>query len=330
MILAGDIGGTKTVLALFSKEDGVAGGAVHETRFESDRFSSLEAVIVEFLRATKARPVAASFGVAGPVKDGQAQITNLPWTISAETISSSFGIKDVFLLNDLESIAIAIPYMGAEELHTLNQGTVAAEANIVVVAPGTGLGVAFLVWNSTGYKACASEGGHTAFSPRNLQEIELLKYLQRRYDHVSFERICSGSQLPNIYDFFKEQGSYPEPAWLAAALEQASDRTPVIVQAALEQKADICEATLDIFVHTLGTVIGNMIVTLLPKGGVYLGGGIPPRILRRLQQPDFLRAISDKGRFSELSSTMPVHVIMDPKSALHGAARFGLDAIKSS
>ncbi len=330
MILVGDIGATKTVLALFSKEDGVAGGAIHETRFESNKFSSLEAVIVEFLHETKARPMAASFGVAGPVKDGKAQITNLPWIISAESISSSFDIEDVFLLNDLESIATAIPYLGADQLYTINQGNVAARANIAVIAPGTGLGIAFLVWAGTGYKACASEGGHTAFSPRNPQEVELLKYLQRRYDHVSFERICSGGQLPNIYDFCKEQGSYPEPVWLATALKQAPDRTPVIVQAALELKADICEATLDIFVHTLGTVIGNMAVTLLPKGGIYLGGGIPPRILTRLQQPDFLSAISDKGRFSELSSTMPIHVIMEPRSALHGAAWSGLDAMQSS
>ena len=146
----------------------------------------------------------------------------------------------------------------------------------------------------------------------------------------TWSTIYFGLDSVSIYGFFKEQGSYTEPAWLTAALEQVSDRTPVIVQAALEQKADICEATLDIFVHTLGTVIGNMVVTLLPKGGIYLGGGIPPRILTRLQQPDFLSAISDKGRFSGLSSTMPVHVIMDPQSALHGAARFGLNSIKSS
>jgi glucokinase len=327
MILAGDIGGTKTVLALLSKERGVAGGTLHETRFESGKYSSLEAILVEFLHETLARPVAACFGVAGPVKNQHAQITNLPWTIRAESIRSSFDIPNVYLLNDLESVALAIPHLGNRDLATLNQGTAAPGGNIAVIAPGTGLGTAFMVWTGDGYKACASEGGHTSFSPRNLQEVELLKYLQRRYGHVSFERISSGSQLPNIYDFFKAHNSYPEPGWLREELAQATDRTPIIIQAALEQKANICEATLDMFVHVLGTVVGNMAVALLPSGGIYLGGGIPPRILERLQQPDFLSAIADKGRFSSLVSTMPVHVILDPKAALHGAAWFVLEAL---
>ncbi|MEN8213130.1 MAG: glucokinase [Pseudomonadota bacterium] len=327
MILAGDIGGTKTVLALFSIEEGVAGGALHETRFESGKYSSLEAIIVEFLRETGAKPVAASFGVAGPVKEQHAQITNLPWTIDAETIRTSFSLPDVFLLNDLEAIATAVPHLEKEDLGTLNQGEVIDGGNIAVVAPGTGLGTAFLIWCGDHYKACASEGGHVSFSPCNLQQMELLKYLQSRYGHVSFERICSGSHLPNIYDFFIAQNSFLEPDWLREELAEAADRTPVIVQNALEQKADICVATLDMFVQILGTVIGNMAVSLLPRGGIYLGGGIPPRILERLQQPDFLSAIADKGRFSALCSSMPVHVILDPKAALRGAAWFGMGAM---
>ncbi len=327
MILVGDIGGTKTVLALYSKKQGVAGGALHETRFESGKYSSLEAIIVEFLRETKARPIAASFGVAGPVKEQHAQITNLPWSISADSISSSFEIPQVFLLNDLESIAMAVPHLGKDDLSTLNPGTAVPHGNMAVIAPGTGLGTAFLVWTGERYKACASEGGHTSFSPRNLQEMELLKFLQRRYGHVSFERICSGSHLPNVYEFLLDRGSYLEPDWLQTELQQAADRTPVIVQAALEHKAEICEATLDIFVHILGTIIGNMAVTLLPTGGIYLGGGIPPRILERLRQPDFLSAIADKGRFTALCSSMAVHVILDPRAALHGAAWYGLEAL---
>lgn len=328
MILAGDIGGTKTVLALFSREEGVGGGALHETRFESGKYSSLEAIIVEFLRQTGARPSSASFGVAGPVKGQQAQITNLPWTIDAETIRSSFDLPRVFLLNDLESIATAVPHLGSEDLKTLNRGETVPRGNIAVIAPGTGLGTAFLVWTGEGYKACASEGGHASFSPCNLQQMELLKYLNSRYDHVSFERICSGSHLPNIYDFFIERNSYPEPNWLRGELAQARDRTPVIVQNALAHKADICVATLDMFVQVLGTVIGNMAVTLLPDGGIYLGGGIPPRILERLLEHDFMHAITDKGRFSTLCSNMPIHVILDPKAALHGAAWYGLEALK--
>jgi len=330
MILVGDIGGTKTVLALYADEQGIAGGAIHETRFESGRYSSLEAIIVEFLRETRTRPEAASFGVAGPVKNQRAQITNLPWVIDAEAISVSFAIPQVFLLNDLESIAVAVPHLGNDDLVTLNPGILEPKGNIAVIAPGTGLGIAFSVWTGEGYKACASEGGHMAFSPRDLQEMELLNYLSRRYGHVSFERICSGSQLPNVYDFFIDNGTYPEPEWLREELAQAPDRTPVIIQTALAQKADICEATLDVFVHILGTVIGNMAVALLPTGGIYLGGGIPPRIIERLRQPDFLSAIADKGRFYGLCSNMPVHVILNPKTALHGAAWFGIEALARS
>ena len=327
MILAGDIGGTKTVLALYSIEEGVAGGAIRETRYESAKYSSLEAIVVEFLRETKAKPVAASFGVAGPVKEQRSQITNLPWVISAESISSSFGIPKVYLLNDLRSIATAVPHLQADDLVTLNRGVPAQQGSIVVIAPGTGLGIGFLVWTGEGYRAIATEAGHTSFAPRNLQEMELLKYLQGRSGHVSFERVCSGGFLPNIYDFLKEQGSYLEPPWLQDELAAALDRTPVIVQSALAHKADICEATLDIFIRALGTVSGNMAVTLLATGGIYLGGGIPPRILERLQRPDFLSAIADKGRFSDFCSSLPVHVIQDPKVALRGAAWFGMEAL---
>lgn len=320
MILAGDIGGTKTVLALYSREEGVAGGAIRETRFESGRYSSLEAIIVEFLRDTRASPTAASFGVAGPVRNRQSQITNLPWTISADAIGAAFGIPDVHLLNDLEAIAVAVPHLGPQELHTLNEGAVEPQGNIAVISPGTGLGTAFLVWTGDGYRACASEGGHASFSPRNLQEIELLRYLKGRYGHVSFERICSGSHLPGVYDFFLSQGSYTEPEWLRSELARAVDRTPVIVEVALAERAEICEATLDTFVRVLGTAVGNLAVTLLPTGGIFLGGGIPPRILTRLRQPDFINAIGDKGRFSALCAGMPLHVILDSRAALHGAA----------
>ncbi len=330
MILAGDIGATKTVLALFSIEKGVAGGEIHQTRFESGKYDSLEEVIEEFLAQTNVHPVAACFGVAGPVNNQQSQITNLPWSISAENIRKTFEIEKVILLNDLESIATAVPYLAEEDVFTLNQGVTDPRGNVAIVAPGTGLGTAFLVWTGESYKALASEGGHTSFSPENMQEIELLKFLKRRYKHVSFERICSGSHLPNIYEFFLDQQSYQEPDWLRKELEQVDDRTPIIVQAALEHKADICEATLDMFVNILGSAISNMAITILPSGGIYLGGGIPPRILERLKQPDFLHAIANKGRFFELCSNMPVHVILTPKAALFGAAYHGLMAMADS
>ncbi len=328
MILAGDIGGTKTILALFSIKDGVDGGEIHQTLYKSGDYDSLEAVIEEFLEQTGVSPAAACFGVAGPVNNQESQITNLPWIISAENIRTTFGIKRVMLLNDLESIATAVPHLSNKDIYTLNEGVVDPQGNIAVVAPGTGLGTAFLVWTGQRYKALASEGGHTSFAPGNMQEIELLKHLKRRYRHVSFERMCSGGQLPNIYDFFLEKQSYLEPDWLKNELESARDRTPIIVQAALEHKADICEATLDMFVNMLGSAVSNMAITILPRGGIYLGGGIPPRILERLKRPDFLSAIANKGRFFNLCSNMPVHVIMTPKAALYGAAWHGLAALE--
>lgn len=328
MILVGDIGGTKTILALYSFAEGVVGEPIHETRFESGHYDSLEEIISEFITKTKKQPIAASFGVAGPVSKQRAQVTNLPWEVNAKSISRSFGIPKVLLINDLESIAMAIPHLGTNDYITLNQGIKEANGTIAIIAPGTGLGTAFLIWTGEQYRACASEGGHTSFSPRTLQEIDLLTYLQHRYGHVSFERVCSGGQLPNIYDFFIDKGSYHEPDWLHQKLQDAADRTPIIVQAALEHKAEICEATLDLFVHALGTVISNMAISLLPTGGIYLGGGIPPRILKRLQQPDFLNSITDKGRFQDLCSDMPIHVILSPKVALQGAAWYGIKAIE--
>ena len=324
MILAGDVGGTKTVLALYSSEYGVAGGPVRSSRYESGRYGSLEEVVGEFLRETGARPRLACFGVAGPVKGGRARITNLPWEIDAGDLASRCGIPRVELINDLEALTVAVPHLGPDDLFTLKSGTVDPRGNRAVIAPGTGLGIAFLVWTGDAYKVCASEGGHTAFSPRGELETELLTFLERRFGHVSFERVCSGSHLPDIYDFFREKGTLDEPEPLKRELSEANDRTPLIVRAALEQGTEICKATLDLFVRALATVAGNMAVTMLTTGGIYLGGGIPPRILERLNQPAFLDAISDKGRFSELISEIPVHVIRDPNTALHGAARHAM------
>ena len=264
-----------------------------------------------------------------PSKISRQKLPTCPWSICADNIHHSFKIKEVLLLNDLEAIATAVPLLNKKDLVTLNQGVTEDHGTIAIIAPGTGLGAAFLIWTGTRYKACASEGGHTSFAPRNSQEINLLKFLQKRYSHVSFERICSGGQLPNIYDFFLQSGSYAEPEWLQKKMANTPDKTPVIVKVALQHQADICEATLDMFVHALGTVISNMAISLLPTGGIYLGGGIPPRILERLKRPDFMSSISDKGRFSDLCANMPIHVILSPNAALYGAAQYGIEVINS-
>lgn len=328
MILAGDIGGTKTVLALFPAEGGVAAGALHETRFPSADHASLEAIIERFLADTGATPLAASFGLAGPVKGRRANITNLPWNINADSIAQRFNIPQVFLLNDLEAIATAVPHLGDDDLHTLHPGHPIADGNRAVVAPGTGLGIAASLFTGNGYRACPTEAGHTTFAPRNSEQVALLHYLQERHGHVSFERVCSGKYLPGIFDFLLDQGEHPQPDWLRDDLAAATDRTPVIVNAALKHQAEICDATLDLFVRVLGTITGNIGLTFLATGGLYLGGGIPPRILERLKQPDFSAAVADKGRFSELCAAMPIHVILDPKVALHGAAWAGLETLQ--
>ncbi|NWH05423.1 glucokinase [Desulfobacter latus] len=325
MILAGDIGGTKTVLGIYAERTQVPGNPVHETRFKNVEYQSFESIVKRFLDQTGAKPQAACFGVAGPVKDRHCRITNLPWEISADEIEQTCAIPRVSLINDLKAIAVSVPCLDKDDLFTLNPGTPEPMGNKAVIAPGTGLGIAFMVWTGARYRAFAGEGGHTAFSPRNPQDVKLLEFLTRRYGHVSFERVCSGSHLPIIYEYFLENKIFPEPGWLKQKLAAAADKTPVIVETALENKVDICDATLDMFVHALGTVIGNMAVTLLPTGGIYLGGGIPPRILKRLARPDFLSSIADKGRFFSLCANMPVYVILDPKAALHGAAWYGFE-----
>jgi glucokinase len=326
MILAGDVGGTKTILALISMERGVE-DPVREERFPSGKYESLEAIVAEFLKDSDVTLDAASFGVCGPVVGGEAHITNLPWVIRADTIEKAFGIPKVNILNDLQAIATAIPHQRADEIHTLNDGQRDPTGTIGVIAPGTGLGEAFMVWTGSRYLACATEGGHASFGPVTHEQVKLLSYLEPRFGHVSYERVCSGSAIPNLYDYLRSQRLYEEPDWLREELAAAKDRTPIIMNAAQELKAEICIATLDLFVRILGGVVGNMALRVFATGGLYLGGGIPPRILSRLEKPDFLEAIRAKGRFRGWISRIPVHVILDPKVALHGAAWDGLESI---
>lgn len=327
--LAGDIGGTKTNLAVFTVEDGPL-APIYEKKFASSSYAGLDAIINEFLAETDIQVKRACFGVAGPVVAGRAAITNLPWVIDAEQLQSSCGLKLVHLINDLAATASAVPYLASDDLHTLNSGNAVSNGAIAVIAPGTGLGEAFLTWNGSAYSAHPSEGGHSDFAPGNEMELDLLRYLQGRYDHVSYEHICSGLGLPNIFDFLNEKETYPEPQWLAEQLRQG-DPVPVIVNAALDadKNCKICSATLDIFVSVLGAEAGNLALKVLATGGVYLGGGIPPRILKVLQNGSFMRAFRSKGRLSETLAGMPVHVIMNPKAALLGAAYFVLQQEKS-
>jgi len=324
MLLAADIGGTKTNLAIFSPEAELR-APLAEATFPSAGYPSLEAVVLEFLSQVDVEVERASFGVAGPVVAGRATITNLPWVMDEEQLQAALHLSSVRLLNDLAAIAHAVPFLEPADLHTLNEGQPAPDGNIAVVAPGTGLGEAFLTWDGSRYRPHASEGGHADFAPTNPLEIELLRYLHDRFEHVSYERVCSGRGLPNIYAFLKDSGYADEPAWLAEELAAADDPTPVIVNTALARECELCVATLDTFVSILGAEAGNLALKVLASGGVYLGGGIPPRILPALEQGPFMQAFRSKGRMSDLLASVPVHVILNPKAALLGAACHGLE-----
>ncbi len=336
MLLAGDVGGTKTRLAIISPDIGPR-APLAEATFPSARYPSLEAVAREFLSQVEGKSAGylpggqiplridqACFDVAGPVVAGRVATTNLPWVIDAAQLGLELNIPSVRLLNDLEAIAWSVPWLGQDpaDLYTLNAGHPVPRGAIAVIAPGTGLGEGFLAWDGVRYRAYPTEGGHTDFGPKSELEIGLLRYLQARFDHVSYERLCSGIGLPNIYAYLRDSGYAPEPTWLADRLATAPDPTPVIATAALDvdKPSELCVATLDLFVSILGAEAGNLALKVLSTGGVYLGGGIPPRILPALRREQFLRAFRSKGRFAAMLEQMPVHVILNPKAALLGAA----------
>ncbi len=300
MLLAGDIGGTKTALAVFSPDDGPHAPVVEEI-FASARYPSLEALASEFLEENGLPVDRASFGVSGPVTGGKAAATNLPWEMDEARLGKALGLRSVRLLNDLEAIARAAPFLGSEDLHTLNAGTPDPEGALAVIAPGTGLGEAFLTREGSGYRAHPSEGGHADFAPTGELELGLLQHLLDRFGHVSYERVCSGQGLPNVYGYLKEIGHAEEPSWLTEKLAAAEDPTPIIVEAASDPEApcELCVAALDVFVSVLGAQAGNLALTVVATGGVFLGGGIPPRILPFLDRGRFAEAFGRKGRFSE-------------------------------
>lgn len=327
-VLVGDIGGTKTALAIASSETGPR-ILLNERHFLSAQYDSVEEVIHAYLIDSPAQIDAICLVVAGPVIDGQSKITNLPWVMEEAQLAAKFNVAQAKLLNDLEGMAYAVPILQEEDVFTLSAGVPVSGGSIAVIAPGTGLGEAYLTKDSANYCAHASEGGHTSFSPINALQIELLEFLQQKkgIEHVSMERVCSGSLgIPNLYTFLKESGKYPEPAWLAQKLEDSVDMAPIIFGAAQDSDthSELCIATLDLFCSILAVEAGNLALKILATGGIYLGGGIPPRILSALQRPEFLGTLRHKGRFEDLLAQMPVKVILNTKAPLMGAGEYGL------
>lgn len=328
MLIAGDIGGTHTRLALYSGPENVR-APVHMHEFPSEKFAGLADVVRAFLDQLDQSPSAACFDVAGPVKDGRAHLTNLPWQIDTEQLARDLGFATVGLINDLQAIAYAVPRLEEHELRIINPGRAEPNGPLAVLAPGTGLGEAFLVWSGREYIACPSEGGHADFAALDPLQGALREHLGAKFDHVSFERVCSGSAIPGLYEFFRSREPGLEAASFAAVLAAAEDKAPPIVEAALEagEKSNpLAGKTLDLYVSVLGAEAGNLALKVLATGGLYLAGGMPPRILSHLSDGRFMRAFTAKGRFASMLAAMPVKVVM-AEAGLIGAALYGFDLV---
>ncbi len=321
LVLAGDIGGTKTNLALFSVHgEKVRSEWLH--MFPSKRYSGLVPVLREFLAKEPHKIDAACFGIAGPVIDGKVKTPNLPWMVDTSELRGALKMDSVNLLNDLEAAAYGIFTLDNDEFCALNEGIMRHSGNKAMIAAGTGLGQVILHDDGRHFHPLASEGGHADFAPRNELEIELLRYLTGRFGHVSYERVLSGPGLFNIYRFLKESQGLEEPKWLAQRLAAGDDSSAVVARAALANEAEICVKALELFVSVYGAEAGNLALRAKSVRGLYIGGGIAPKILDKLKDGTFMRAFSDKGRYSDLLAAIPVQIILNDQAALRGAAYY--------
>lgn len=330
-ILAGDVGGTKTNLALIRLVEDANGEEMvieRTARFPSSSHPSLNAIIREFLALLPAPPklACAGFGVPGPVEDGQAKPTNLSWGVDAAEIAEEFSIPKVEVINDLAANAYGIAELKPSDFASLVEGKPGAAGNRCVVSPGTGLGQAGLFWDGRRHRVWACEGGHSDFAPRNEVEIALLEFLIKKYGHVSAERVISGMGIENIYLFLRDSGRGKELPEVALA-RQTWDHGAVISEFANSGRCPMCVETIEIFVRCLAAECGNMALKSMALGGVFLGGGIPVKLLSHLQGIGFAHAFSDKGRLRPLLEEVPVRVILNDQAALLGAARYATDAL---
>lgn len=318
LVLAGDIGGTKTNLGLFLEGKKHPVPTVIET-FSSRNSPDLEHIIRQFLKMHPVTVTHACFGIAGPVINGNSETTNLPWSISEDRIKKQFKFRHVKLVNDLTATVMAIPLLSEDEFYPLNQAASIKDQNLALIAPGTGLGKAMLIYQKGRFLPVSSEGGHADFAPNNDAEIKLWRYLHQHYGHVSMERVVSGSGLVNIYNWLKDSGRFNEPEWLAQKRIEM-EPAKAIAEAALASRDPGCVEALNIFVSIFGAVAGNLALTGMTTGGVYLGGGIPPKILSKLKEGIFMQSFTNKGRFKNFLEKIPVKVILNDKAALIGAA----------
>jgi glucokinase len=324
MILAGDIGGTSTRLAAYEAIGGQLRPVVEKT-YRSAQFTSLNDIVAKFLGEHSLVVKLACCGIAGPVIDNSVKATNLPWFIEGASLARQFGLGSFLLINDLEANAWGVPALAPGDLEILNAGEPGASGNAAVVAAGTGLGEAGLYWDGTRHRPFACEGGHADFAPRNDVEIELLRYLLAKFGRVSYERVVSGMGLCNIHEFLcQAPGRRELPEILAALAAPDADVAALVSQAALENRSPVCVEALDIMVSIYGAEAGNAALKFMAYGGLYIGGGIAPKIITKMRDGTFMRAYLAKGRMGRIVAAMPVRVIMNPNTALLGAARCAL------
>jgi glucokinase len=326
VLLAGDVGATHTRLALFAAERGAP--LAHET-YPSEEHGGLDEIVAAFMAAHPAQVSSACFGVAGPVRDGHVRTTNLAWPVDGDTLASQLGLGCVSLINDLAANAYGIAELTPDDLETLNPGEPADDAPMVVISAGTGLGEAGVLPGADGFRVVSTEGGHTDFGPRSAVEVRLYEHLVTEDAHVSYERVCSGIGLLNVYRFLRAESGTAEPAWLAAELAQR-DAGAAISRAALQHRDAVCTQALDMMVSIYGAEAGNLALKYLATGGVYVGGGIAPRILPKLRDGSFVAAFKAKGRFESLLAAIPVHVILNDDTALLGAAHYARRALRAT
>ena len=325
MILAGDVGGTKVHLALYNFDSGKL-KPIRDHKYPAHEFACLEDVVNDFLskdNLERSEVKAACFGCPGPVRDGRIKLTNLPWALDVRDLAKSLSIEHIFLINDLEANGYGIPELAPDKIFTLHEGDTSAVGHRGLIAAGTGLGEAMLIWDSKlRHIPIPSEGGHCDFAARNETEIALLQYLRRTLEgRVSFERVVSGLGIKNVYAFCKDDRKMEEPVWLAERLAK-EDPNAVIGQCGEDGSSAICAETLRIFASAYGAEAGNIALKILAMGGVYLGGGIAPKILKTLKGGPFIEAFLDKGRMQPILEAIPVRVILDDTCALLGAAAY--------
>ncbi len=320
MILAGDVGGTSTRLGFFE----VAGARllpVVEETYRSRDHTGLEEIVRAFVAARRLKPKHAAFGIAGPVRQGVVRTPNLPWVVEAARIAADLGLAEVMLLNDLEANAHGVWELTPADFAVLNPGAPGAIGNAAIIAAGTGLGEAGFYWDGLRHHPFACEGGHADFAPRNDLEAQLLLYLWKKPGHVSYERVLSGPGLHVVYEFLRDSGRGQEDPRVRERMSR-EDPSAVVGMEALDGTCPLCVQALDLLVSIYGAEAGNLALKILAAGGVYVGGGIAPKILKKLQGPAFLEAFVSKGRMRPLLEAIPVRVILNDKTALLGAARF--------